>query len=126
MRDGFQMEVQIVPTETKIAIGNALISAGVKQLELTSFVSPKLVPQLSDAAELVTRLRGRGALLRALVPNQRGAERAVGQRNSQRQERQSYGCAVHEGRGRRCRSSQGNAHADARSNRNGVRMSFRG
>jgi hydroxymethylglutaryl-CoA lyase len=77
MRDGFQMESQFVPTDTKIEIGEALIAAGVRQIEITSFVSPKAVPQLADAAEVVARLRGRGASLRALTPNIRGAERAI-------------------------------------------------
>ncbi len=77
MRDGFQMESRVLPTETKVAVGIGLIEAGVKRLEATSFVSPKAVPQLADAAELVARLRGRGAELSALVPNATGAERAV-------------------------------------------------
>jgi hydroxymethylglutaryl-CoA lyase len=77
MRDGFQMEAQIVPTEQKIQIAIELIAAGLKWVEITSFVSPKLVPQLADAATVISAVRGRGAFLRALVPNRRGAERAV-------------------------------------------------
>lgn len=77
MRDGFQMEPRFIPTETKIEIGLGLIGAGLRRIEATSFVSPKAVPQLSDAAEVVSALRGRGATLSALVPNMRGAERAL-------------------------------------------------
>lgn len=77
MRDGLQMEPRFIPTETKIEIGLGLIAAGVKRIEATSFVSPKAIPQLADAAEVVGALRGRGAVLSALVPNERGAERAI-------------------------------------------------
>jgi hydroxymethylglutaryl-CoA lyase len=77
MRDGFQMESKIVPTDIKVKIGEKLIAAGMQEIEVTSFVSPKLVPQLNDAKEVVQRLRGRGARLRALAANQRGAERAI-------------------------------------------------
>lgn len=77
MRDGFQMEAASIPTATKIAVGEALIAAGFRRLEVTSFVSPKAVPQLADAAEVVAGLRGRGATLAALVPNAAGAARAA-------------------------------------------------
>ena len=77
MRDGFQMEQSFIPTETKIETGLGLIGAGLKRIEATSFVSPKAIPQLADAAEVVAALRGRGAALSALVPNPRGAERAI-------------------------------------------------
>jgi hydroxymethylglutaryl-CoA lyase len=77
MRDGFQMETHTVPTDEKIQIAMKLIAAGVKSIEITSFVSPRLVPQLADAAAVISAVRGRGAYLSALVPNRRGAERAV-------------------------------------------------
>jgi hydroxymethylglutaryl-CoA lyase len=77
MRDGFQMERRFIPTETKIEIGLGIIAAGLARVEATSFVSPKAVPQLSDAAEVVATLRGRGTVLSALVPNLQGAERAL-------------------------------------------------
>jgi hydroxymethylglutaryl-CoA lyase len=77
MRDGFQMEARVLPTENKVRIGLALIAAGVSRLEATSFVSPSAVPQLADAAEVVARLKGRGAALNALVPNANGARRAA-------------------------------------------------
>jgi hydroxymethylglutaryl-CoA lyase len=77
MRDGFQMEARILSTDVKVAIGESLIRAGVKRLEATSFVSPQAVPQLADAAEVIGRLKGRGAILAALIPNRRGALRAA-------------------------------------------------
>ena len=52
-RDGFQSEKQFVPTETKAALINALIDAGVKSFEATSFVSPRAVPQMADASEVM-------------------------------------------------------------------------
>jgi len=77
MRDGLQMEARFVPTNEKIEIGLSLIEAGLRRIEATSFVSPKAVPQLVDAAEVIGALRGRGATLAALVPNLLGAERAL-------------------------------------------------
>lgn len=77
-RDGFQIERAFIPTEEKIAIVNSLIDAGVRQLEVTSFVSPRAVPQLADAAEVMAGIgRTKGSYLMALVPNARGAERAA-------------------------------------------------
>jgi hydroxymethylglutaryl-CoA lyase len=76
MRDGFQMEDRILPTDVKVAVGESLLRAGVKRLEATSFVS-HAVPQLADAAEVVGRLKGRGARIAALAPNRRGAIRAA-------------------------------------------------
>jgi hydroxymethylglutaryl-CoA lyase len=77
MRDGFQMESRIVDTDRKVEFVLALIDAGFKRLEVTSFVSPTAVPQLADAAELIAALKGRGAELSALVPNVNGARRAA-------------------------------------------------
>lgn len=77
MRDGFQMESAILPTDTKVAIGEAVIRCGIRHIEVTSFVSTKAVPQLADATEVVGRLSGKGARLSALVPNANGARRAV-------------------------------------------------
>lgn len=77
-RDGLQSEKRFIPTETKVALVNRLIDAGVPRLEVTSFVSPKAVPQLADAAEVMAAVdRSRGAVLSALVPNKRGALRAA-------------------------------------------------
>src|SRR5579871_1391168 len=77
MRDGLQMEPLVVATERKIEIGLALIEAGVRDIEATSFVSTTAVPQLADAAAVIAGLKGRGATLRALVPNANGARRAA-------------------------------------------------
>jgi hydroxymethylglutaryl-CoA lyase len=77
MRDGLQMEPLVVATERKIEIGLALIEAGVRDIEATSFVSATAVPQLADAAAVTAGLKGRGATLSALVPNANGARRAA-------------------------------------------------
>jgi len=77
-RDGFQIEHDFIPTATKIALINQLIDAGVRRVEFSSFVSPRAVPQLADAAEVLAGIdRSRGTELIALVPNARGAARAV-------------------------------------------------
>jgi len=77
-RDGFQSEKEFVPTEVKADLINALIDAGVKSFEATSFVSPRAVPQLADASEVMELVRRKpGVRLSALVPNARGAERAA-------------------------------------------------
>ena len=71
------MESRILSVEAKEHIGRGLIAAGLRHIEVTSFVSPAAVPQLADAPQLVRRLRGLGAELSALVPNVNGARRAV-------------------------------------------------
>ncbi|HEX7890782.1 MAG TPA: hydroxymethylglutaryl-CoA lyase [Ramlibacter sp.] len=77
-RDGFQSESRFIPTETKADLINRLIAAGVRSVEATSFVSPRAVPQMADAAEVMARIERRpGVRLTALVPNARGAERAA-------------------------------------------------
>lgn len=77
-RDGLQIEKVILPTETKIAIVNGLVDAGLRRIEVSSFVSPRAVPQLADAAEVIAGVdRSTGVYLTALVPNVRGAERAA-------------------------------------------------
>jgi hydroxymethylglutaryl-CoA lyase len=78
LRDGLQNEPLILATEQKLALARALIAAGIREFEVTSFVSPRAVPALADAAELVAALRDtEGLHLSALVPNLRGAERAL-------------------------------------------------
>ncbi|MEF2547055.1 hydroxymethylglutaryl-CoA lyase [Aurantimonas sp. E1-2-R+4] len=77
-RDGFQIEKPFIPTERKIEIVNGLIDAGLRKVQVTSFVSPRAVPQLADAAEVLAGIDKRpGVVLTALVPNARGAERAA-------------------------------------------------
>lgn len=78
-RDGFQAEPRFIDTAVKAEIVDALIGAGVRHIEATSFVSPRAVPQLADAGDMLARLtRRREAHVAALVPNARGAERALG------------------------------------------------
>lgn len=75
-RDGLQNEKTPISTEAKLAFIQALLDAGLKEIEVTSFVSPKWVPQLADAAELWPQLPP-GGLYSALVPNMKGLERAI-------------------------------------------------
>ena len=77
-RDGFQSEKEFIPTETKAELINALIDAGVQSFEATSFVSPRAVPQMADASQVMDLVQRKpGVRLTALVPNARGAERAA-------------------------------------------------
>jgi hydroxymethylglutaryl-CoA lyase len=77
-RDGLQNESAIVPVEVKAQFIERLIGAGLPVVEATSFVHPKWVPQLADAAELVARLPVAGSTpLPVLVPNERGLDRAL-------------------------------------------------
>ncbi len=77
-RDGFQAEPEFIPTATKIEILDALVDAGIPSFEATSFVSPRAVPQMADAAEVMAQVKRRnGVRLQALVPNARGAEAAA-------------------------------------------------
>jgi hydroxymethylglutaryl-CoA lyase len=77
-RDGLQAEERFVATEEKIALVNALSDAGLAKIEVTSFVSPKAIPQLRDAEIVLREIRRvPGVVYTALVPNLRGAERAI-------------------------------------------------
>jgi len=77
-RDGIQAEAAFVPTQRKIEFINRLIEAGVPRIEATSFVSPRAVPQLADAGEVMKGVkRSKNTVLAALVPNARGAIRAA-------------------------------------------------
>ncbi len=77
-RDGFQIEPDFIPTEQKVEAVNLLAAAGVERIEVTSFVHPKVVPQLADAEAVMARIRRRpGTRYAALVPNDKGAVRAV-------------------------------------------------
>ncbi|MGH2618624.1 MAG: hydroxymethylglutaryl-CoA lyase [Thermomicrobiales bacterium] len=77
-RDGLQNEAGQVPTAVKIAFVDALSGAGLPVVEVTSFVNPKLVPQLADAAEVMQGIhRKRGVRYPVLVPNERGLTRAI-------------------------------------------------
>ena len=77
-RDGLQNDLRSIPTETKIALIDALSEAGLPVIEATSFVNPKAVPQLADADEVMKRIRRRpGVRYPVLIPNQRGLDRAI-------------------------------------------------
>lgn len=77
-RDGLQSEPVFVPTAQKIQLIQSLLDAGLRQFEITSFVSPRAVPQMQDAAEVLAAFRDRDDVhLTALVPNMRGAEAAI-------------------------------------------------
>src|SRR5260221_2971863 len=78
MRDGLQSIADIMPTETKMAWLEAEYAAGVREIEVSSFVPPKLLPQLADAEAVVRHaLTLPGLTVSALIPNSRGAERGL-------------------------------------------------
>jgi hydroxymethylglutaryl-CoA lyase len=76
-RDGLQNEQATVPTEVKAEFIRRLIAAGLPAVELTSFVHPKWVPQLADAADLIELLGPLDVRSPVLVPNERGLDRAL-------------------------------------------------
>lgn len=76
-RDGLQAEPRVLPTAEKIRFIRALERAGLREIEATSFVSARWVPQLSDATEVLKALDTSVARMPVLVPNERGLERAV-------------------------------------------------
>src|SRR2546425_1809965 len=77
-RDGFQIEPEFIPTEQKVEVVNLLSEAGLPRIEVTSFVHPKVVPQLRDAEAVMAAITRRpGTVYAALVPNDKGAVRAV-------------------------------------------------
>lgn len=77
-RDGFQIEPEFIATDTKVALVDALSDCGYAKIEVTSFTSPKAIPMLRDAEEVMGRIRRvPGVEYTVLVPNLRGAERAL-------------------------------------------------
>jgi len=77
-RDGFQNQERVIPTAVKVDFINALSETGLNEIEVSSFVSPKWVPQLSDAVEVFVRIkRTPGVTYSALVPNMHGFARAM-------------------------------------------------
>lgn len=77
-RDGLQNETVVLDTETKVGFIGRLLDAGLRRIEVASFVNPKRVPQMADAEDIVARLpRDRGARYIGLVLNRRGFERAL-------------------------------------------------
>ena len=78
LRDGLQSEAKVVPTKKKLEIIDALIDAGVKRIQIASFVNPKLIPQMADAENLCAGLKKRdGVVYSMLVLNPKGMERAA-------------------------------------------------
>jgi len=83
-RDGLQAESVFVPTAEKIALVNSLSQAGMAKIEVTAFVSPKAIPALADAQQVMLGIeRVPGVIYSALVPNVRGAERAIESRTDE-------------------------------------------
>src|SRR5437588_3861871 len=78
LRDGLQNEATDVPTDGKLRLARALVDAGVRELEVTSFVRPDLVPRMADAEAVVAGLPRRDDVTYgALVADERGYDRAV-------------------------------------------------
>ena len=78
-RDGFQNVKEFIPTETKLKIIDGIVQAGFKKIQITSFVSPKAIPQMRDAKEVAEQVLDKytGVDFFALVPNLYGAKNAV-------------------------------------------------
>jgi hydroxymethylglutaryl-CoA lyase len=80
-RDGFQNEPETIPTADKVRLIDMLSASGLKQIEVTSFVRPDVIPQLADAEEVLAAVQRReGVSFSVLIPNERGLERALGLR----------------------------------------------
>ncbi len=81
-RDGFQNEPEVVPTDEKVRLIELLAASGLKRLEVTSFVRPDVIPQLADGAEVLSRIDvSDDVSLSVLIPNERGLENALRQRD---------------------------------------------
>jgi hydroxymethylglutaryl-CoA lyase len=77
-RDGFQNEPEVIPTEEKVRLIGLLGETGLRRIELTSFVRPDVIPQLADAAEVLTRFEPReDVAYSVLIPNRKGLENAL-------------------------------------------------
>jgi hydroxymethylglutaryl-CoA lyase len=77
-RDGFQNEPEIIATADKVALIDCLSQTGLRRLEVTSFVRPDVIPQLSDAEEVLSSIkRNPDVAYSVLIPNERGLERAL-------------------------------------------------
>jgi hydroxymethylglutaryl-CoA lyase len=81
-RDGFQNEPEVIPTAEKVRLIGMLGDAGLRRMEVTSFVRPDVIPQLADAEEVVRSYERReGVAYSVLIPNERGLERALAHRD---------------------------------------------
>jgi hydroxymethylglutaryl-CoA lyase len=98
-RDGFQNEPEVIPTESKVELIEALARTGLRRLEVTSFVRADVIPQLADAAEVLARVDvPRAVSVSVLIPNERGLDAALALRE----------------RARRAAGADADADADAR------------
>jgi hydroxymethylglutaryl-CoA lyase len=81
-RDGFQNEPEVIPTAEKLRLIGLLTQTGIQRLEVTSFVRPDVIQQLSDAEEVLTSIdRVDGVAYSVLIPNERGLDRALAHRD---------------------------------------------
>src|SRR5262249_25739423 len=81
-RDGFQNEPEVIATVDKVRLVDMLAATGLRRIEVTSFVRPDVIPQLSDADEVLRAVsRPDGVTYSVLIPNERGLERALERRN---------------------------------------------
>ncbi len=81
-RDGFQNEPETIPTAEKVRLIDLLSASGLRRIEVTSFVRPDVIPQLADAEQVLAGVRRRdGVAFSVLIPNERGLERALRQRD---------------------------------------------
>jgi hydroxymethylglutaryl-CoA lyase len=81
-RDGFQNEPEVVPTDEKVRLIEMLARTGLKRIEVTSFVRPDVLPQLADGAEVLARIDVPDDVsLSVLIPNERGLDNALAQRD---------------------------------------------
>ena len=80
-RDGFQNEPEIIPTDEKVRLIDLLAGSGLKRIEVTSFVRADVIPQLADGAEVLQRISvADDVSLSVLIPNERGLDNALAQR----------------------------------------------
>ena len=81
-RDGFQNEPEVIPTDQKVRLIGMLADAGLRRIEVTSFVRADVIPQLSDGAEVLDALERReGVAYSVLIPNERGLDNALERRD---------------------------------------------
>jgi hydroxymethylglutaryl-CoA lyase len=90
-RDGFQNEPEVIPTERKVELIDALARTGLRRLEVTSFVRADVIPQLADAAEVLARVDvPREVSVAVLIPNERGLDAALALREGHMAERPAF------------------------------------
>src|SRR5205807_5952253 len=81
-RDGFQNEPEVIPTAEKVRLIEALARTGLRRLEVTSFVRPDVIPQLADGEDVLAAANiPDDVAVSVLIPNERGLERALHQRD---------------------------------------------